>query len=131
MTVMTVRTQRLRFVDPLPGFPELDEYLLAPIDEFGVLFSLRATETPDLRLVLTPPGVFFDDYLPDLPANVADLLGSADLDVYVVVTIPSGLADATANQRAPVIVAPATEQAVQLILEDETLPMQRPLLPTL
>jgi flagellar assembly factor FliW len=131
MTVMTVRTQRLRFVDPLPGFPELDEFLLAPIDELGVLFSLRATETPDLRLVLTPPGVFFDDYLPDVPADVADLLGSADVDVYVVVTIPSGLADATANLRAPVIVAPATEQAVQLILEDETLPMQRPLLPTL
>jgi flagellar assembly factor FliW len=51
------------------------------------------------------------------------------LDLYVVVTIPSGLADATANLRAPVVVAAATAQAVQLILDDESLPMQQPLLP--
>jgi flagellar assembly factor FliW len=131
MTVMTVGTQPLRFVDPLPGFPELDHYQLAPIDDRGVLFSLRSAEMPELRLVLTPPGIFFDNYLPELPAAVGDLLGSAELDVYVVVTIPSGLADATANLRAPVVVAATTGQAVQLILEDETLPMQQPLLPTL
>jgi flagellar assembly factor FliW len=129
MTVMTVRAQQLRFVDPLPGFPELDEYALAPIDDRGVLFALRAVGTPDLRLVLTPPGVFFTDYHPDVPAHTAEALGSDDLEVYVVVTIPSGLADATANLRAPVVVASATSQAVQVILEDETLPMQEPLLP--
>jgi flagellar assembly factor FliW len=128
MTAMTVRAQQLHFVDPLPGFPELDEYALAPIDDRGVLFSLRAVGTAGLRLVLTAPGVFFADYSPEVPVQIAESLGSQELDVYVVVTIPSGLDDATANLRAPVVVAPATSQAVQVILEDENLPMQQPLL---
>ena len=84
---------------------------------------------PDLRLVLTRPGIFFGDYLPDLPPQLAAVLGDEDLDLYVVVTIPSGLADATANLRAPVVVAAATARAVQVVLDDETLPMQQPLLP--
>jgi flagellar assembly factor FliW len=128
MTAMTVRAQQLRFVDPLPGFPELSDYAFAPIDDRGVLFSLRAADTPDLRLVLTAPDVFFADYRPDVPADIAESLGSADLDVYVVVTIPSGLADATANLRAPVVVARDTSRAAQVILEDDSLPMQQPLL---
>jgi flagellar assembly factor FliW len=128
MTAMTVRAQQLRFVDPLPGFPERDEYAFAPIDDRGVLYSLRAAGTPDLRLVLTAPDVFFADYHPNVPADIAESLGSEELDVYVVVTIPSGLADATANLRAPVVVATATSRAAQVILEDDSLPMQQPLL---
>ena len=50
--------------------------------------------------------------------------------VLVVLSITSGLHDATANLRAPIVVAPATGRAVQVILEDESLPMRRPLLGT-
>jgi flagellar assembly factor FliW len=128
MTLMTDRDQRLRFVDALPGFPELDDFTLSAIDDRGVLYSLRADDAPDLRLVLTPPGVFFADYAPEVPDAVGAALGSDELDVYVVVTLPSGLADATANLRAPVVVARTTARAMQVILDDEQLPMHRPLI---
>jgi flagellar assembly factor FliW len=128
MTLMTDRDQRLRFVDSLPGFPELDDFTLSAIDDRGVLYSLRSDDAPDLRLVLTPPGVFFADYTPAVPDAVGAALGSDDLDVYVVVTLPSGLADATANLRAPVVVARETSRAMQVILDDEQLPMHRPLI---
>jgi len=49
------------------------------------------------------------------------------VSVYVILTIPTGLADATANVRAPVVVADDTGRAVQVVLDDESLSMNRPL----
>lgn len=119
--------QTLRFVEPLPGFAAEDEYSIAAIDERGLLFSLRAVTDPGLRFVLSPAGAFFPDYRPDIPDAVGDALGGTDVTVLVMLTIGAGLADATANLRAPIVVCPATNQAVQVILDDESLPMREPL----
>ena len=43
-------------------------------------------------------------------------------------TIPSGLLEATANLRAPIVVSSTTGRAMQVVLDDETLPMQRRLI---
>jgi flagellar assembly factor FliW len=128
MTVMTrERTENLHFAEPLPGFPEEDEYTLTPIDEQGVLYSLRAVHEPGLRFVLAAPEAFFADYRPELADALAPLLGADDVSVLLMLTIGTGLADATANLRAPVVVAGSTGRAVQVVLDDENLPMDQPL----
>jgi flagellar assembly factor FliW len=121
-------TQALSFVEPLPGFVG-DDYALAPIDEHGVLFSLRSLTQPDLRLVLSPPAVFFPEYRPAVADAVGVLLGSDEVDLLLVLSIAHSLADATANLRAPVVVARSTGLAVQVVLDDDTLPMRAPLHP--
>ena len=127
MTMTAERTTQLHFVEPLPGFGDEDSYTLSAIDPDGVLFSLRSVKRPELRFVLTPARTFFDDYEPDvsgaLPGAPAD-----EVEVLVMLTLGSGLADATANLRAPIAISAGTGQAVQVILEDSTLPMHRPLL---
>lgn len=128
MTMTAERTQQLRFVEPLPGFPDEDAYTLSPIDSEGVLFSLRSVSFPELRFVLSAAATFFAEYVPEL-GPLDGVLGSADVDVLLILTLGSGLADATANLRAPIVVAPSTGKAVQLILEDATLPMHCPILP--
>ncbi len=118
-------TRQVTFVEPLPGFAD-EVYTLAPIDEHGVLYSLRSVQHPELRFVLTPAGAFFPTYLPVVPDAVGDVLGSNEVDVLLVLAIGSSLADATANLRAPILVAPATGRAIQVIIDDEALPMQAP-----
>jgi flagellar assembly factor FliW len=118
----------VRFVQPLPGFESATEFTLQAIDENSTLFTMRAVTDPSIRFVLTPSDCFFGDYLPELDQTVADGLGLDDGDevtLLLMLTIPSGLEDATANLRAPIVVANSSRRAVQVILEDETLPMSR------
>lgn len=118
------------FVEPLLGFEEHLVFDLTDIDPAGVLLSLRSRRDPALRFVLTRPERFFADYAPELAPVVLETVGAADpsgVTVYVILTIPTGLADATANVRAPVVVADDTGRAVQVVLDDESLSMNRPL----
>lgn len=126
------RERSLRFVEPLPGFDGEGDYTLAAIDDRGLLYSLRSVHDPSLRFVLTPPDRFFDDYRPELAPVVAQALGSGDADdveVLVMLTISTGLLEATANMRAPIVVSASTGKAMQVVLDDESLPMQRRLVP--
>ena len=127
MTITMDRELNLRLVEPLPGFADHERYTLTAIDTHGVLFALRSVRQPDLRFVLTPAGAFFADYQPDVVKAVATVLGSDDVDVLLMITLGSGLRDATANLRAPIAVAASTGRAVQVVLDDETLPMREPL----
>ncbi|HSE08505.1 MAG TPA: flagellar assembly protein FliW, partial [Nocardioidaceae bacterium] len=59
-----------------------------------------------------------------LEAETAD-----DLVALVVVTLGEGLADATANLLAPVLVNPSRRLAAQVVLDDAELPLRTPLVP--
>jgi flagellar assembly factor FliW len=126
MTTMTDAAQRISFIEPLPGFAGEDDYFLSAIDPRGLLYSLRSMRDPNIRFVLTPSQVFFADYRPDVEA-VAGMLGGETIQLMLVLTIGTGLADATANLRAPIAMAADTGRAVQVVLEDESLPMRQPL----
>lgn len=141
MTVMTVTPEptdpiappgadALQFVRPLPGFSDETAYTLQAIDDHGVLFSMRSVGEPQVRFVLAPSDRFFDDYTPHIDDEVTRALGLVDGDevtLMLMLTIADGLDDATANLRAPVVVANSSGRALQVILEDDSLPMRRPL----
>lgn len=121
--------QRISLVEPLPGFPIFTHWTLDGIDPDGVLYSLRSVDEPGVRFVLTPSDVFFPGYDRSFAAAVAASLAATPLDVEVllVLTVGSSLQTATANLRAPVVIAPATGRAVQVVLDDVGLPMHAPL----
>jgi flagellar assembly factor FliW len=132
MTVMTAPADAtiVNFVEPMPGFDDEKSYSLSKIDDQGILHALRSTRDPGLRFVLLSPEHFFDDYRPDLTPVVADALDAGpdgEVQVLLVLTIGEGLADATANMRAPIVLSPASGRAMQVVLDDESLPMRRPL----
>jgi flagellar assembly factor FliW len=127
MSTMTGTATRVSFIEPLPGF-DGEEYTLDPIDEHGLLYSLRSVDAPDLRFVLAAAPAFFPSYLPAISSTLAGPLGADEVDLLLVLTVGSGLQDATANLRAPVALARTTGRAVQVILDDEDLSMREPLL---
>jgi flagellar assembly factor FliW len=120
----------VRFVEPLPGFDDIDSYTLSAIDEAGVLYAMRSVDDPELRFVLAPPEVFFADYRPQIGDEVGEVLGADEVELLIMVTVTSGLTDATANLRAPIVFAPTTGCAIQIVLDDESLSMRSPLLPS-
>ena len=120
----------LHFAEPMPGFELEREYTLSAIDPDGILFAMRSVQDPSLRFVLSPAECFFDGYHPAVAEAVAESLGAPgpdDVRVLLVLTIGTGLSDATANLRAPIAVAASSGAARQILLEDEGLPMQQPL----
>lgn len=127
MTMMAAGV-RVRFVEPLAGFPGEHEFVLSPIDEQRLLHSLRSARTPGLRFVLGDASAFFPSYDRRVAATVSAALAGAEVDLFLVLAIGAGLADATANLRAPIALARETNQAVQVILDDESLSMCQPLL---
>lgn len=134
---VTTALSSVVFIEPMAGFDADVDFSLSPIDEAGMLQSLRSVRDPELRFVLSPAEVFFPDYrdslTPVIQAPVSDALGiaaeAAELRMFVMLTIGTSLADTTANLRAPLVVDQVTGKAVQVILDDDSLPL-RQLLPT-
>lgn len=122
---------QIAFTLPIPGFPDDRDFTITELDAHGVLYALRSLQTPGLRFIVAAPGRFFPSYQPSLmPADVA-ALGVTDGDevlVLVIVTVTNGIADATANLMAPIVIAAERGTAVQLVLTDSDLPLRAPLL---
>jgi flagellar assembly factor FliW len=127
MTTMTDTGTRVHFIEPLPGFDGTD-YTLDAIDDLGLLYSLRSVDAPELRFVLAAAPAFFPEYGPTISGTLAGPLGADEVDLLLVLTIATGLQDATANLRAPVALARTTGRAVQVVLDDDTLSMREPLI---
>jgi flagellar assembly factor FliW len=121
--------QVLSFAESLPGFPAHHDYVLVPGDAAGLLFWLQSVAVEGPRFLAVPAREFFPGYAPVVPAKVRAELGLADLAdarVLCLVSVPDGdVAEATANLRAPVVVAPATGRARQVVQSDGSLPLRR------
>lgn len=120
----------VELVRPLLGFPSARRFSLAQLSDDGSLYAMRAVADADLRFLLAPAGRFFPDYAPVVDDTVVDELGirtADDVLVLVLLTAGSSLASTTANLLAPVLVNVHTNQAVQVVLDDPTLPLHAPL----
>jgi flagellar assembly factor FliW len=121
----------LGMVTPLPGFPDCRDYVLVTADGDGLLFWLQAVDADGPRFLAVPPARWFPDYAPTLPRQVLtdlDLDDPADAALFCLVTVPAeGVAAATVNLRAPVVLNPANWRATQVVLPDSRHPIRRPL----
>jgi flagellar assembly factor FliW len=121
----------LEFVEPLPGFPDERDFTLSALDPDGLLFAMRSVRTPQLRFVVMPPAGFFPDYQPAVAEDELAALGDltdVELQLLVIVSVKDGIADATANLLAPIVLIPETGVALQIVLGDPRLPLRAPLL---
>ena len=52
-------TLKIRMVSPMPGLEAHLDFSLSAVDETGVLWTLRSTMDPNVRLFAVPPIAFF------------------------------------------------------------------------
>ena len=121
----------LRFILPLPGFPEAREFTLEPVEEqAGLLSILRSTDQPSLEFVVALPEAFFADYTPELDDATAERLGlhsAEDALVLVILTVAERIEQTTANLMAPIVVNRHTGDAVQALLVSSGYDIRTPL----
>lgn len=115
----------VHFVTPPPGLEPLDAFELAPVAGTDGLFTLTATERPEIRLFTLDAERHLPGYSPELPDDRAAELGiqTAEQAQLLVVVTPSR-EGSTVNLLAPVIVNKGTGAALQLVLDDDELPVR-------
>lgn len=127
MSAMTAETATtapvVRFLSPPPGLAPLETFELDAVTP--QLFTLRATDAPDVRLFLLDPAPFFPDYAPRVSEELLAELGTEAPAILVVVR--PGEDGHTANLLAPVLVNAETGVAVQTVLENAEWPLRAPL----
>ncbi len=121
--------QVLRFPEGLIGFENLRDFVVMPNEKEGPLFWIQSVEDPQVALVLTDPTNFFPTYGVLAEENERKVLGITEQDecyAMVVVTVHPDRR-ITLNLMAPILFAPATNTAMQIILENSDYQIQTPL----
>lgn len=125
--VETVPT--LELVQPILGFPAARHFAIVDHHD-SLLRTLQCLDDTDLRFLVVPPTVFYPDYAPVVSDQVVEDLQIADASdvlLLVLLTAPDGLATATVNLRAPLVINVRTRRAAQVVLEDQDHPLAAPL----
>ena len=112
----------LHFPSGLIGFPTLHDFIVMPNKKKGPLFWIQAIDDTEIAFVLTDPTNFFLDYsiTPD-ETERKQLQIDAEEPCFIlsVVTVPPDQ-KISMNLAAPIIFAPSTNRAIQIILEDSS-----------
>jgi flagellar assembly factor FliW len=109
----------LHFPAGMIGFPTLHSFIVMPNKKEGPLFWIQSVDDTDIAFVLTDPTYFFLDYkvIPNQSEkNSLQISDDADCYVLSVVTVPPDQ-NITLNLAAPILFAPKTNRAIQVILE--------------
>lgn len=108
------------FPQGMIGFEDLRQFVVIPAKKAGPLFWIQSVDDPEIAFVVSDPTQFFLDYQvgPDKAEREKLQLGEAD-DCFVlsVVTI-SPERQITFNLAAPLLYAPSSNRAIQVILEN-------------
>jgi flagellar assembly factor FliW len=117
------REDVIRFPQGLPGFEQLRDFLLVTREECEPFVFLASLERPEVAVPLVPLALASAGR--PAPTNTGTL-GQSDQSAvvyYAVVSIGVDAADVIVNLRAPVVVNLDTRLGCQVILPDETLPV--------
>ena len=119
----------LHFPAGIIGLPNLQRFIVMPNKKEGPLFWIQSVDKPEFAFVLTEPGIFFLDYAVVPDDSDRQFLQIEEKDpffVLAVVTVPPDQ-KITLNLAAPILFAPKTNRAVQVILEKTDYSTKTPL----
>ena len=116
----------IQFPQGLPGFESLTRFLLVTRPECAPFVFLTSLEKPEVALPLLPPFLVQPGWTP--PLEPPGSTGPDDLAWYAVVIIAPKAEAIIANLRAPIRIDLRDRTGRQLVLDDERLPLDAPLL---
>ncbi len=119
----------LLFPDGLIGFEGLRKFVVMPNEKDGPLFWIQSIEDPQIAFVLTDPTGFYFDYKVVPDGRERKKLGISEDDECLVVSVVTVPPDRkiTLNLAAPILFAPESNRALQVILEGTNFSPQTPL----
>jgi len=119
----------LHFPEGLVGLDHLKNFIVMPNKKQGPLFWIQCVDDPAFAVVVTDPTNFFLDYFVFPDDNERQKLQIDAHGECFVLTIVSITEDKeiTLNLSGPILYAPATSRALQVILEDPRYSTRTPL----
>ena len=122
-TVEVKEDRIIRLKGGLLGFSELENFILLDdqADSSLPFKWLVSVDQPEVGFLVTDPGIFFKDYVFDLPQESAQELGirtEDDVQVISLLTVPSDPKMITANLRGPIVINARTFAAKQIVLHN-------------
>jgi flagellar assembly factor FliW len=110
---------------PMPGFPAHQQFVLVRLNDQGLLYAFTSIQNPELRFLVAPPEPFFPEYAPEIENPVFAALNTKDPDrLLVMVVITAGVNETTANLMAPIIIDRDSRRAMQVVLNDSSMPVR-------
>jgi len=128
----------ITFPDGLPGFEGEQRFVFIPHrmadpDKPSPFMWFQSLEDGRLAFLITNPLTFFPDYEPVISSTDRHALGAAgggELSTYSLLTVPSGNPSAiSANLLAPLVINMETQQARQVIVNDDRYGLRHRLIP--
>lgn len=119
----------LHFPNGLIGLPNLHNFVVMPNKKQGPLFWIQSVDDPDIAFVLTDPTNFFLDYQlqpEDSERQSLQLENGDECFILSIVTVPADQ-QITLNLTAPILFAPKTNRAMQVIMENSPYSHKTPL----
>lgn len=109
----------LHFLEGLIGFEDLRYFVVMPNEKDGPLFWIQSIDDPQAAFILTDPTDFFYDYRVVPDGRERQKLGITDGEPCLVCSVVSVSVEqkVTLNLAAPILFAPTTNTALQVILE--------------
>lgn len=119
----------LVFPQGLIGLKHLKNFVVMPNTKESPLFWIQSVDDPAMAFVLTNPQDFFRDYVVEIQAeerNTLDVTEEDDIFILTVVTVPPNQ-EITLNLAAPILFAPKSNRALQVILSADSHSSKTPL----
>jgi len=100
--------QKIYFPGGLLGFENLKDYLLLDAAQ-QPFYWLQSLDVPEIAFVMINPGIFRQNYLPEVSISELEEIGLKNEDsdntlVFAIVTIPEEHSKMTANLQGPIII---------------------------
>ncbi len=121
----------VEFVGGIPGFPSFMRAVLIEVEDNPDYYWLQSIDDGDLAFLTVVPWSFFTDYelvLSDDDQAAIELDDAGDAFICCLVSVDRDNKSFTANLRAPIVVNVSAGRARQIILPDERLSLQAPIL---
>ncbi len=120
----------ITFAEGMIGLPHLRRMVLINQSDIEPFLWLASLDDPSVVFLVIEPRTVFPDYAPPVPEAVRAALGLAVDEPPLMLTIALIAAEwteSTINLRAPLMVAPRTMCAAQIVLSDSAYQLNQPL----
>ena len=118
------------FKKGLPGFKELRNFIIFPLESNEVFSILHSIEATEVGLVLVSPFTLASDYefkIPDTDIKELQIDKPEEVLVLTTVTLNSNIENMTTNLKAPIIINIKEKLGEQLILDNDKYKIKQPL----
>ena len=120
----------VHFLDGIPGFPQLERFLVVELREYGAFQQLQSVDDPDISMIVCVPWLFFPDYSPvltDAEQDELELESADDAVVFVPVSFDSTSRQASLNLLGPFVVNSKTRRGRQVVLTGSEYSVKAPI----